>query len=155
MKILKIISIFILSYISISPAFADVVERWQEAPAIFELKKTTIEEAAVPHTIVARLLNISGKSVDDLMDSDGKTIQYFVIKYDVPVHVTGSKKATKKTTIVQYGLCRSLDVELRASLSKHLTPYKTIVRYDVDNPKSFKFIVDNTAYTTPLLVTDN
>ncbi len=156
MRNLKIIYLWLIAVcLSISnTAFADITEKWQEVPSTFELKKSTKENAVVPHTIAARLIQLSGKNIEDVIDADGKTIEYFSVSYRIPINLTGDK--SRKTKLVtQYGLYRTIDTDLRAALSRHHSPLRMTIRYDVENPTSFKFVIDNTVYTTPILVMDN
>jgi hypothetical protein len=145
-----------------SNAFADVVQRWQEVPAVFTLKKTSIDTVK-PHTVVGRLIEMSKKNVintenadniSNIVDADGKTIEYFMVTYKIPVNVTGSKATAKTKTVTQYGLYRTISTDLRAALSKHHTPLHLRVRYYLDSPTSFDLIVGDTLYITPTMVMD-
>ena len=152
MKHLKIIYIWlVVAALSLSNnAFADIVQRWQEVPATFTLKKTSTD-VVQSHTIVSRLIGLSGKSIEDVVDADGKSIEYFIVTYKIPVNVTGTKATKKTKTVTQYGLHRTISTDLRVALSKHNTPLRLRVRYYTDSPTSFDLIIGDTLYHFTLL----
>ncbi len=153
-KIIGLIMCIVLFDIKVGIAVP--VREWQETQATFKIIKEDVKNLKLDGTVLGILVAKSGKQVTDLLDNDGKTLSSFSIHYKAPVKLTSKRKGADRD-VTQYGLYRMLDAVMRTTLEKHhhVSPMIMKIRYDVEDPTSFEFVMENKLFQAPVLVSDD
>jgi hypothetical protein len=114
----------------------------QRTPATIEVTKENMNSLNFNNTVLGFLLKESGKSLKELVEKDGKTIQFFRVKYNTDIN--GASKQ-----ITQYGFFLDLDPRLQRAISSH---QQVFVLYK-QSPLVIRFLFNDQEIAAPALVT--
>lgn len=123
-----------------------------EKAARFKIITEDIKNLKLDNTILSLLVKASGKEIDSLLENDQKTLKSFSINYSAKVRLNHARK-TKKHTIIQYGLYKTLDPQLQLYIEKN-NPDKLKICYYSEDPVRVEFIIDSNHLPAPVLLTD-
>jgi len=123
----------------------------QETLAKFKIENIT--GIKLENTVLDKLIQETGSTLNELQEKDKKTLLAFSVEYKAEVKLSSNEKA-KEQLIKQIGLFRSLDPRVQSYMLQNKANNTIKIKVDVNNPVAIKFIVDTQAINQPALLTD-
>ena len=136
--------IFISIYCNVGSLLAYASETFVQTEAKIEIVKDVISNLDLKDTVIAALIQATGKSLNDLLEDDKVTLISFIINYEVLDNNNQSRK------IEQIGLYRDLD----SRIIKELADKNVIkIRYSKEHPVQIEFLIEQQPIQAPALLT--
>lgn len=150
----RVLYFIIFVFLSINNAFAIANDlEWKEINAKVNLIKIEGDmNLQTNGTVLGMLLKENNRNLNSLIEKDNKTLLNFSISYKASF--LNDKKP--QTTIIQYGLYRTLDNEIQKELENkgiRKTPVIINIRYFKNSPIIVQFLTNKKWIDAPVLLT--
>jgi hypothetical protein len=149
-----LILVSFLSFFSLNSVFATnpSQDTWEEVDATINVVSEKVDKFSEDGTILGSLLNSEKKRLEDVTESDGKVIKFFLVKYKAPVKSKDNEKAVE-TIIEQSGLYRTLNPKIQTMVEKSKTGAKVRIRYSMQDPVLIELLINKEPIGFPTLIT--
>lgn len=152
----KYINQAIITMILITPfqnAFGLILEPvWIKTKATFKVM-SVVKDKINENSIIGELIDFNDRGLSYYLSDDGYTLHHYSITYSFPIMVDKTSN-NEKETIVQHGLYRDLDPNLRKKFKKRNSKFTLDIEYNANDPQQFRLIYDGKHYMLNMIYLD-
>lgn len=125
---------------------------WVKTKATFNVMSVT-KDKIKENSIIGELIDFNDRGLSYYLSDDGYTLHHFSITYSFPVMIDKAENE-EKNTIIQHGLYRDLDPNLRKKFKKRNSKFTLDIEYNANDPQQFRLIYDGKYYTLNMIFVD-
>lgn len=128
--------------------------RWQLTKAKIQIIRSE-EKFETEGTVFGAALEYANKNIEEVQESDKKTIIFFILSYEAPVILKKNTKPVNKV-IKQTGFYRTMYPQIQEKIEQIVENGigEIDVIYDKDDPIAVYFPIDGQIYNPPTLLSD-